>query len=142
VWEAFHHLGRHLGRGTFRSAELFFKIIEALPLPAVPLIMQPKNEQILISLHWFKNPALHQAGAANLNAVIVLADILTWQPQEQLSYQQMADKYGLTKLQVTKAVYFLRDAGLVTVARKKNIPVYLIPDLQDIETVLNRTSEV
>lgn len=85
---------------------------------------------------WFQHLTLTN-GKANLNAIIILSEIIYWyKPSEirdeitgeligykkkfkadklQKSYQSLADQFGLTKTQVKSACKFLRDKGLITI---------------------------
>lgn len=85
---------------------------------------------------WFQHLTLSN-GKANLNAIIILSEIIYWyKPSEirdeitgeligykkkfkadklQKSYQSLADQFGLTKIQVKSACKFLRDKGLITI---------------------------
>lgn len=83
---------------------------------------------------WFQN-LRHENGKANLNAIVILSEIIYWyKPVEvrdevtgeligykkkfkadklQKSYQSLADSFGLTKGQAKSACKFLKDKGLI-----------------------------
>lgn len=89
----------------------------------------------LIPEPWYQHIKF-ESGRVDLNAIVLLAEIVYWyRPTEkrdenggatvwqkkfradklQKSYQQLSDKFGLTKRQVRDAVHRLKDGGLVTI---------------------------
>ena len=92
----------------------------------------------IIPHQWYETPVLRRTnGKANLNAMIILANICYWyRPKTEIDeetnhviginqrfehdklrmyYQQWADKFGLSKRQVRDAVAFLKKKGLIRV---------------------------
>ena len=87
-----------------------------------------------IPLTWYKT-ICYESGKPNLNAIIILSDIVYWyRPQElrdeisgqitgykkkfsndllQRSYAQISDMFGISKRQATTAVDFLQSLGVI-----------------------------
>ncbi len=102
--------------------------------PAVDKMSRLRITGNIIPMSWFQT-ILKATGKPNLNAIIILADIVYWyRPVEvrdemtgqliglkkrfrsdllQRSYQQMADQFGLTKRDATNAVVELEKLGVI-----------------------------
>jgi uncharacterized phage protein (TIGR02220 family) len=90
----------------------------------------------IINLAWFKNLS-HDNGKANMNAIVILSEIIYWYKPTQIidknsgqligykkkfkedklqkSYQSLANKFGITKGQAKAACKFLKDKGLIDI---------------------------
>lgn len=102
--------------------------------PAVDKMSRLRITGNIIPMSWFQT-ILKATGKPNLNAIIILADIVYWyRPMEvrdemtgqliglkkrfrsdllQRSYQQMADQFGFTKRDATNAVVELEKLGVI-----------------------------
>lgn len=92
----------------------------------------------VIPTAWYKNNLLkYNNGKLNLNAVIILSEIVYWYrptidedehsgeivairkkfdaDKLQKSYKALANKFGISKRQAQEACYFLRDKNLITI---------------------------
>lgn len=119
--------------------------------PAVDKMSRLQISGNVIPVAWYKT-IRKATGKPNLNAIIILADIVYWyRPIEirdevtgqlsglkkrfradllQRSYQQIADQFGITKRDATNAIIELEKLGVVTrVFRTINVGGQLIPNV-------------
>lgn len=104
------------------------------------------------------------SGRTDLNAIVILAEIVYWYRPSQIkdeetgkvtwhkkfhadklqkSYQQLADKFGLTKRQVSDAVHRLVDQGLITTElRDMTVKGLRLTNVMFMEPVYKRVLEI
>jgi RNA-binding protein YhbY len=74
----------------------------------------------IIDSGWYKH-LTYESGKPNLNAIIILADIVGWYRRNlckdmlQKDYTAFSEQFGLTKRQVKEACDFLRDKKVIKV---------------------------
>lgn len=113
---------------------------------------------------WFQN-IRYDSGKPNLNAIVILSEIIYWyRPTEvidevsgkitgyqkkfksdllQKTYSSLADKFGLSKRQVTEACHFLRDMGLIDlIFRTQKIGEYVVSNILFIKILPDKIRQI
>jgi hypothetical protein len=132
--------------------------------PVVDEISQLHLEGNVIPHSWYKNVTLDN-GKPDLNAIVILADIVYWYRPTiirdestgevvkttkrfhanklQRSYQQIADFFGLSKGQAADACYRLKDRGLITTElRTVATSLGTMSNVMFIEPVVEKIKEI
>lgn len=112
---------------------------------------------------WYEHLKM-PSGRTDLNAIVILAEIVYWYRPRQIkdeetgsvswekrfradklqkSYQQLADKFGLTKRQVSDAVHRLVDQGIITTElRDMTVEGLRLTNVMFMEPVYKRVLEI
>jgi len=119
----------------------------------------------VIPANWFKH-ITYENGKPNLNAIVILSEVVFWyrgievrdeatgelkgfykkfkEDKLQRSYESLANQFGLSKIQVKRAIDTLKDLGLINV-EFRNIESKdgrVIPNVMYIEPVPERIREI
>jgi len=138
------------------------------PTPAVLAVSQMAFEGHIVPHTWYDHVTYTTDGGVekvDLQAIIILSDIVYWyRPKRvmdeatgkilrlerrftadklQRNYQQIADQFGLSKNQASRAVKRLRDLGLITMEfRVVETDKGNIPNVLFLEPVTERLAEI